>query len=179
MLFRSLQFGGSLQQTRVYSYDYGGAIPSVAFGFSASAPSRSQLTAAQLPGISASDLASANALLALLSGTITSVAQTFEVRDRTSGYVPGVPNARNYRLNNGGVFLQDSWRVRPNLTVRLGLKWEYFSPLRERDDLAFLPVVGTGSVDAALLDPNGRVGFVRGGFYRPDRNNLGPSVGLA
>lgn len=173
-----LQFGGSHQQIRINSFDFGGRLPSVTFGFSAAAPSAIQLTAAQLPGISAADLASANALLSTLSGTITSVSQFFEVRSRTSGYVPGIPNERNYRLNNTAMFLQDSWRWKSNVAIRAGLKWEYYSPLRERDDLALLPVLGGRSVREALLDPNGRVGFVNGGFYKKDLNNFGPAVGF-
>jgi hypothetical protein len=174
-----LQFGGSLQQIRINSFDFGGRLPSVAFGFSAAAPSAVQLTAAQLPGISAADLSSANALLSMLSGTVTSVSQAFEVRSRTSGYVPGIPNDRNYRLNNTAVYLQDSWRWKPNVAIRAGLKWEYYSPLRERDNLALLPIRGGRSVREALLDPNGRVGFVNGGFYNSDFNNFGPVVGFS
>ena len=174
-----LQFGGSLQQIRIDSFDFGGRFPSVAFGFSAAAPSAAQLTAAQLPGISAADLSSANALLSMLSGTITSVSQAFEVRSRTSGYVPGIPNDRNYRLNNTAVYLQDNWRWKPNVAIRAGLKWEYYSPLRERDNLALLPIRGGRSVRDALLDPNGRVGFASGGFYHSDFNNFGPVVGFS
>jgi hypothetical protein len=174
-----LQFGGSLQQMHVDSIDYAGTLPSLAFGFSASAPASVQLTAAQLPGISAADLASANALLAMLSGTVSSVGQSFEVTNATSGYVPGAPNERNYRLNDTSLFLQDNWRVKPNLTIRAGVKWEYWSPLTEQHNLALLPIVNTGSIRSALLDPNGQVGLVNGGFYKPDRNNFGPTIGFA
>ena len=175
-----LQFGGDLQQVRVNSYDFGGRFPGVAFGFSAAAPAAVQLSASQLPGgVSAADLASANALLSFLSGTITSMAQTFDVRDRTSGFVAGIPNDRNYRLNNAVAFLQDNWRWKPNVTVRAGLKWEYYTPLRERDNLGLLPVVSSGSVRDALLDPNGTVTFVNGGFYHRDLNNFAPTVGFA
>ena len=175
-----LQFGGDLQQVRVNSYDFGGRFPDVAFGFSAAAPAAVQLSASQLPGgVSAADLASANALLSFLSGTITSMAQTFDVRDRTSGFVAGIPNDRNYRLNNAVAFLQDNWRWKPNVTVRAGLKWEYYTPLRERDNLGLLPVVSGRSVQDALLDPNGTVTFVNGGFYHQDLNNFAPTVGFA
>jgi hypothetical protein len=175
-----LQFGGDLQQIRVNSYDFGGRFPSAAFGFSTAAPAGVQLTAAQLPGgISAADLASANALLSLLSGTITSVSQTFVVRDRTSGFVARIPNNRNYSLNNVAAFLQDNWRWKPNVTIRAGLKWEYYSPLREDDNLALLPILDGRPARDALLDPDGRVTFVNGGFYKKDLNNIGPSVGFA
>jgi hypothetical protein len=114
----------------------------------------------------------------MLSGTITSVSQFFEVQSPTSGYVPGAPNERNYRLNNTAMFLQDSWRWKPNVAIRAGIKWEYYSPLRERDDLALLPVLNGRPVRDALLDPNGQVGFVNGGFYKKDLNNFGPVIGF-
>ena len=86
-------------------------------------------------GISAADLASANTMLSILTGTISSVARTFQVQDQTSGYVPGIPNNRNYTLNNIAAYLQDSWRWKSNLTLRAGLKWEYYSPVKEDDNL--------------------------------------------
>ena len=53
-------------------------------------------------GASPANLSSANAMLAFLSGTITSVSQQFQVKDQTSGYVAGIPNDRNYAFNNLG-----------------------------------------------------------------------------
>jgi carboxypeptidase family protein len=175
-----LQFGGSLQQVRVNNYGYGARFPIVDFGFSPAAPASAQLSALQLPGgVSAADLASANGLLSFLSGTITSVTQTFEVRNKTSGFLAGIPNTRNYRLNNATAFLQDNWRWKPNVTLRAGLKWEYYTPLSERDNLGLLPVLNGRSVRDALLDPNGTVTFVDGGFYKSDLDNFGPNVGFA
>ncbi len=175
-----LQFGGQLQRIRANPYNFFGRVPDVAFGFSAAAPAQVQLTAAQLPGgVSANDLAAANAWLALLSGTIDSVGRTFRVRDRSSGFVAGAPRDNNYSLTNTALFLQDNWRWRPNVTIRAGVKWEYYSPVRERDNLALQPILGGRPVRDVLLDPNGRVGFVNGGFYNPDLDNFGPSVGVA
>src|SRR5262249_41008957 len=160
-----------MQQIRVNSYDYGGLLPAVAFGFSTQAPASVQLTAARFPGgISAADLASANSLLSFLSGTVTSMSQTFNVRDKTSGFVSGAPYRRNYSLDDIDVFLQDNWRWKPNVTIRAGLKWEYYSPIREKNDLGLLPALDGQSVINALLNPNGRVTLVNGDFYKKDLN---------
>ena len=177
----SLQFGGSLQRIKVRPYNFAGRFPSVSFGFSAAAPATIQLTAADFPGssISATDLANANSLRTFLGGVITSVGQTFQANDQTSGYVAGVPNIRNYTLDDWAGYVQDSWRLRPNLTVRLGLKWEYFTPLREDNNVGLLPIDNKSTTKESLLDPNGTVAFVNGGFYGRDRNNFGPSVGIA
>ena len=103
-----LQMGGSWQRNRVNPYNFAGQYPTVTFGFSTAAPASVQLTSAQFPGgISAADLANANAMAALLGGIVSSVAQTFQVRDKTSGYVAGhsverVLHARQHRALRAG-----------------------------------------------------------------------------
>lgn len=137
----SMQFGGSLQKIKVRPYNFAGRFPTVGFGFSASAPAAIQLTQADFLGssISPTDLANANALRAFLGGVVSTVSQTFQVRDRTSGFVAGIPNENNFTFDNWALYLQDNWKIKPNLSLRLGLKWEYFSPLREDSDLQLFP----------------------------------------
>lgn len=176
----TVQFGGSLQNIRVNPYNYAGRFPTVTLGFSGAAPASVQLSASQFPGgISAADLAAANQHLAFLSGTVSQVSQTFQVESATSGFVPGIPNDRNYTLNNWNAYVQDNWRLKSNFTLRAGIKWEYFSPLVEDDNLNLLPVLNGRPARDVLLDPNGVVDFVNGGFYNPDRNNFGPTIGFA
>lgn len=175
----ALQMGASWQRIKVNPYNYEATIPTVNLGFSA-ASTAPQLNAGMFPGgISSADLANANTALAILTGRINSVAQTFQVKDQTSGYVPGYQSDRNFTLNNIAAYIQDSWRLKPNFTVRAGLKWEYYSPLKEDNNLGFSPVLNGRSYVDVLKDPNATVSFVDGGIYNPDRNNFGPTVGFA
>ena len=52
---------------------------------------------------------------------------------------------RYFRTNAYAVFAQDDWKFRPNLTLNLGLRWDYFSPLREK----------RGRLDNFILGPPG------------------------
>jgi len=79
---------------------------------------------------------------------------------------------REYNSNNFALFVQDDWKVRPNLTVNMGLRWEYFSPLTDK----------TGQQSNFFYGPHGVVdGKVSpvSQLYKSDWNNFGPQVGFA
>ena len=175
-----LQMGGSWQRNKINPYNFGGQFPEVTFGFSAAAPASIQLQSTMFPGgISAADLNNANLMAAMLGGVVSSVRQTFQVQNATSGYVPGIPANENYTLDNVALYVQDNWRWKPNFTVRAGLKWEYYSPLREADNLGFLPILNGRPIEEVMLDPTTAFTFVDGDFYNKDLNNFGPTIGFA
>ena len=176
----SLQFGANLQAIRIRPYNFANILPRATFGYSPAAPASVQLTAAQFPGgISAADLARANEMAAMLSGAVTEVRQTFQVRDTSSGFLPGIPNERNYSLDDIALYVQDSWTIRPNLTVRAGLKWEYFSPLREANGVSLQPITGGRRIEDVVLDTSGTLDFARGGLHKKDLNNFAPTLGFS
>ncbi len=56
--------------------------------------------------------------------------------------------ARYFRDHIASLFTQDDWHVSPSLTINLGLRWEYFSPLTEqRGDLYNIFLAATGPND--------------------------------
>ncbi len=78
-------------------------------------------------------------------------------------------------------YLQDDWKIRPNLTVNLGLRWEYQTPWSDRfDQLGFFDPDFTDPLtkQKGLLRFTGRDGNSR---YQsdPDKNNFSPRLGLA
>lgn len=174
----TLQFGYYSQRVYVENYGEGGITPTITLGIGTG---NTGLTNAQLPGASANDITAANNLLANLAGYYTSYTQTFNVTDRTSGFVKGAQNRRNLTFFNYAGYLTDSWKVKPRLTATLGLRYDYFAPVDETDGLALLPVV-SGSL-LGTLRSNATIDFagneLNRPFYKPDRNNFAPNIGLA
>ncbi len=73
------------------------------------------------------------------------------------------------------VYAQDSWRPTDTLTVNYGLRYEYFTPLFDRNGQLTNITPGTGEIVTART--SGSV-FDRA-LIRPDRNDFAPRVGVA
>jgi hypothetical protein len=174
------RFGGQIDDIRAKSWS-GFTTPVFTIGFGAGAPSGAALTFADFPGgISSTELDRANNLLALLGGVISEGAIQYHARSQTSGFVPGALNVQDWRLRQYSAFVSDQWRISPRVTLSLGVRWDYTTPLREKNNLALLPVAnGRTSGRDIVLDPNGTVDFVDGFFFEPDRNNFAPNLGVA
>jgi hypothetical protein len=104
----NFQFGFQFQAIRTAPYNDAGITPSYTLGIGTGNPG---LQSSQLPGISNADLTTANNLLATLAGYVTSYTQTFNIKDRTSGFVNGQTNLRHFTLDHYGYYGQDSWKM--------------------------------------------------------------------
>lgn len=70
-------------------------------------------------------------------------------------------------------FAQDDWKFRRNLTLNLGLRWEYLGPIvPDRNVMSNLNLGPSGGLEGATLE-------VRDTLTDPDWNNFGPQVGFA
>lgn len=88
----------------------------------------------------------------------------------------GTPSFFRKDLRNDlfSAFLQDDWKLKPNLTVNLGIRWEYFGSLSEkRGNLANLRL---GSGANVLSGIRFQVG---GNEVTPPKYNFGPQIGFA
>ncbi len=164
------------------TYDYTGTIPAYNVGTVSPLQGGYLLGTLELPGIGAQDLQNANGLLASLGGLLDNDSAVFNVTSRTSGFVPGAPYLRNFTYDNHAFYGQDEWKVRRNLTFSAALRWDYYSPVNERDSLELEPELVNGSARGTLLS-NASLNFAGNSvgrpFYNKDLNNFGPSAGLA
>jgi trimeric autotransporter adhesin len=97
----------------------------------------------------------------------------------------------NYHFhgNYWDLYLQDEWKLRGNLTLNLGVRYEYVSPLTEANNrIANLdlspavlnPALGTPAVSVVVPGQAGPYsGNLPASLVRPDRNNFAPRVGIA
>jgi hypothetical protein len=90
-----------------------------------------------------------------------------------SGRSFGVTN-RHISQKSLGLYVQDSWKVKPNFTLEMGVRWDIAGALGEHDNLGanFLP-------DDPAADADGFVTLSKRSLYNKDKNNFGPRFGFA
>lgn len=98
--------------------------------------------------------------------------------------VPGDPNfggytdsQRNFRRHNWALFVQDDWKLRPNLTLNLGLRYEVFgSPSEAQGRMSNIVFPEGGTIFERMA--NSRFDRVDE-LFKTDYNNFAPRLGVA
>lgn len=94
---------------------------------------------------------------------------------------------RGWQSTQQEYFVQADWRLRPAVTLNLGMRYSYFGVYGEKlNSLSNLYAEQNGSIvngvsPFAFGRLNNRVELIRnaGGLYAPDRNNFQPRLGIA
>ena len=198
----SLGFGASY--TRVSAWAKGQTmLPTLSFGVVTGDPAAALFTTANFPGASNTDLGNARSLYAVLTGRVSQIAGNARLDEKTDQYVYMGEGIQRMRMTQMGFFAQDAWRMRPDLTLNFGLRYELqlpFEPLNNSYSTATIAdvwgVTGVGPdfVPGSLVNHLGYLfqpGVLKGQkptfqlytkgtkAYNVDWNNLAPSVGAA
>jgi hypothetical protein len=127
-------------------------------------------------GINATDRNNLNTLYNVMLGRIGRIDQVFYSNGQE--FVPLQPLTLDQRMQEYNFYMQDDWRVRPNLTVNVGLRYELNTVPYDAAGVQVVP-------DRPLDGSEGPVTFVQGGpgtgvsWFNQDNNNFAPSVGVA
>ncbi|MBC7901241.1 MAG: TonB-dependent receptor, partial [Saprospiraceae bacterium] len=122
----TLTFGGQYKRIETKSDDIARVVPTISFGILAQDTAAVPLFSAanqptNFPGASTTDLANAGGLYATLTGRVSGYANG-GVLGGDGRYVAAGPRYFEIRETTMGLFAQDNWRIRPNLTLTMGLR---------------------------------------------------------
>jgi len=130
-----------------------------------------------------------------LLGIVTQATTIFNYNRQLQLLPPNSPVSRRYAQNSYEPYVQDVWKIKPNLTLTLGLRYSLFSPLWETNGLQVCPSPSLGqwfgnrasagangipSNQDASLQVNW-CGAANGkpGYWNWDHKNFGPHIAFA
>jgi hypothetical protein len=120
----SISFGGEYGRYDVWLETNSANIPpTISFGTQTGDPALAMFSAANFPGSSQNDRNAAAALYAVLVGRVTSIGATARLNASTGQYVYQGNQRAEGRLEQADFFVQDQWRVRPDLSINAGLRY--------------------------------------------------------
>lgn len=137
----TLTLGGTSLHTSFYSHSWGTAgVPQYNLGVVTADPVNNVLRNA-LPNINTTgnDINNALNLYALLTGRITSVSVATNVDEKTHEYRPFIESMQRFAFTTFGLYAQDSFRIRPDLTLNFGLRWQFDGDIHSGNDLLSQP----------------------------------------
>lgn len=189
------RMGADFQDVFAYTYNDAGINPTINLGSNSANPTGLSQTIS-FPGSSATVFANASAVYANLVGNLGNASATFNVATPTSGFVLGATRERVFKQRDLALYVQDQWRVKNNLTLSYGVRWEYLGVPTVPNGLAiqlknafdvfgvsgkgnfFTPTAPVGAPPAV-----GVLDFVSGNtgipLFKDDWNNFAPFLGLA
>ena len=197
----SFNFGGQLKRVQTISDSVGLVAPTVNFGLVSTDTAVLNaftnvddntvggLGPATLPGATNTELANAQNLYAVLTGRVSGFNSNAILGADGKYHFNG---SRHFEIeeNTDGLFAQDSWRIKSNLTLSYGIRWQpqtgakmlsaNFALLTDPNmvfDVSgpgnlFSPGTLTGTVPQVRVNSPGEKAF------KDDFNNFAPSVGV-
>lgn len=191
----SINFGGQYKRIRSNGSANNLLAPTVGFGLDSTAGSADSVAynmfnATTMPGATSAQIGDARNLYAVLVGRVLSYGTTAYLgadgRYAERGSLSRIAEQKSY-----GLFIQDSWRAKSNLTINYGIRWQpqtafvalskgNYTSLESFDQIYGLSGVGNIFKPGATGGSAPRVVEVPVGekVYPDDMNNLAPTIGV-
>ncbi len=156
---------------------------------------------ANIAGLIGTNVGTAQNLLLDLSGSVSnaSLSNGFNVNSPSDQTFASRPRIKDYHQNEWGAFFKDDWKIRPDLTLNLGVRYDFYGVPWEKYGMNAIPAGGSaalfgisGSSFADMWQPGHTAGaptrLQLAGKNSPnpdtpsypnDWNNIAPAVGLS
>lgn len=135
-------------------------------------------------------------MFALALGRFSAISSGYNFTKSGAPLPQGTIPIRDYHSTEYEFFAQDSWKIRSDLTMTYGLRWEFHNPLEEVNGFESVPnlteeqIFNPRMADAALgIEGPNAVPFISyslggsanhaPGYYRPQYTDFAPRLGLA
>jgi len=145
------------------------------------------------PNMLSSDETNLRNALAAVIGRFSSYTANFLYGADGKILPTGTSADRTFKTQEYDLYFQDQWRMKQNLTLTYGLRWNTSTPVYESNGFEIVPTTSLGDffdqrvASAAqgipynapiTLDKGGKF-YGKPGFYPQDWNNFGPSIAIA
>jgi hypothetical protein len=183
----TLTFGMAYLQTSFYETTWNNAgVLNWNIGVASGDPISTVLGQSVMPFVSSNDVAGAATLYALLTGRISGINGSLNVDEKTHQYQKFAPITQRWARKSAGIYAQDSFRLRPSLTLNYGFRWEFSGAINSPNGINTVPDWGSWmGPSTAFFQPgvlNGVANPVVNNtknFYKADKVNPAPNFGFA
>ena len=154
---------------------------------------------AGIAGLIGSNVTTAQNMLLDLAGSVSGASLTYNVNSSTEQIFQPVTRIKDYHQNEWGAFFKDDWKIRPDLTLNLGIRYDFYGVPWEKNGLNISPAGGSaglfgisGTSFADMWQPGHLAGqptllqLVGKNSNHPDTllyqnnwKNIGPALGLS
>ncbi len=180
----TLTLGGSWLRTSFWEQSWGYAgVPEVYLGIADADPVSPVFNS--LPLISANDAPAAGQLYANLTGRISSLWGGLNVDENSHKYIPFSSLTQRFAFTTGGIYVQDSYRASPTLTLNYGLRWEFPGVIYNTNGIDASPDMAnfwgpsTGPFQIGVKGVSNPVMALRPRMYTTSKVNPAPNLGFA